>query len=188
MFSEGDAVVLPSAGLRAIHLVGRARKSGGERLFQITPERYFTCRQIPAASARIIVVQCQPVESFERTDTDREQIAALRGFAADLFEAGARTVIFLPQMPAAISDKVARQLAEFCMRKRGPSYFALLDQISKIRDTISSSITVETAASGEAGQKYTHSESSGPEVVDLESLNSTRGEMSMDVTVWTRVA
>jgi hypothetical protein len=180
---------------RVMHLVGRTRRSSGERLFQLTPEHYLAPTNFATEFVHIVIVQCQLVESLERTGTDREQSAALREFAAELFIAGAKTVIFLPQMPVVISDKVLTRLVAFCSRRREPSLFALLDTISDIRKIISKSISTTAATRTEAGQKYTHSESVGSpgpsvegEVVDSESLNTTRGEMSMDVTVWTRLA
>ncbi len=174
---------------RALHLVGRTRRSGAERTFQIDAERHFTVGRILALAARIVIVQSQPVESLERTDTDREQIAALRAFAADLFQGGVHTVILLPQYPAVTSEAVAGKIAAFCTRGRRPGYFALLNHITDIRNTITKSITAGSASLTEASQKYTYAESAAParsETVDRASLNAAAAEMSMDVTVWTR--
>jgi hypothetical protein len=180
----------PPGRVRAMHIVGGTRRSSGERLFQIVPERYFVPEQFPIATAHIFIVQCHPVESLERTDTDREQIAALRLVAADLFRRGAKTVIFLPRMPIAISDRVLAKLADLCMNPRAPSRFKLLDTVSDIRKIISTAVGASAGKKTEASQKYTHSESaapSEPEIVDEMTLNCTRDEMSMDVSVWTRL-
>jgi hypothetical protein len=93
-------------------------------------------------------------------------------------------------MPIAISDRVLAKLADLCMNPRAPSRFKLLDTVSDIRKIISTAVGASAGKKTEASQKYTHSESaapSEPEIVDEMTLNCTRDEMSMDVSVWTRL-
>jgi hypothetical protein len=174
---------------RVIHLVGRTRRSGSERTFQITADQYFTVREITTNGPAVVIVQAEPVESLVRTDTDREECAALRAFAAQLFEGGVGTVILLPQMPAATAETVVRKVAAFSRRRGQPGYFAWLNHVSDLRNSIAKSITAASIVLTEAAQQYTHAESAAGSVrVDVATLNTAREEMSMDVTLWTRIS
>ena len=61
--------------------------------------------------ARLFIVLGAPTESGSRFDTERRDAADLRGWAADVFRAGAATVISLPSLDPALAEAVLQAIA-----------------------------------------------------------------------------
>ena len=177
-----------TSSIRVLHLIGRTRTGSGVGLFQVTAEGYQAASELQPEFAHVVIVQCRPQESFDRTQTDREQTASLRGFAAEVFEAGAGTVVFLPIMPAVIGERVAHKLAEFCMRATVPSRVAWLNHVSGLREIILRSASRSETRLSEAAKRYQQSDavSEIAETVSDEELAVATREMAMDVTLWLR--
>lgn len=183
-----------TGGLRVVHLVCRNRKGSGARQVQVTRKLHCTASEITAGVVSVFIVQCPVVESLQRSDTDREQIAALRGFAAEVFDQDAQTVIFLPQMPSSLSDVVAGRLARFCARSWQPSRHTLLHLVRSIREVIRETITPDRVRENEEAQRWaTAAAGSVVRSVPNETgtspmaILSARDEMAADITVWTRL-
>ena len=61
--------------------------------------------------ARLFIVLGAPTESGSRFDTERRDAADLRGWAADVFRAGAAMVISLPSLNPALAEAVLKAIA-----------------------------------------------------------------------------
>ena len=61
--------------------------------------------------ARLFIVLGAPTESGSRFDTERRDAADLRGWAADVFRAGAAMVISLPSLNPALAEAVLQAIA-----------------------------------------------------------------------------
>jgi hypothetical protein len=61
--------------------------------------------------AGLFIVLGAPAEAHGRFDTERRDAADLRGWAADVFRAGAATVIALPSLPPELAEKVLKVIA-----------------------------------------------------------------------------
>ena len=61
--------------------------------------------------ARLFIVLGVPGETGGRFDTERRDTADLRGWAADVFRAGAATVIMLPSMDPELAEAVLKKIA-----------------------------------------------------------------------------
>ena len=61
--------------------------------------------------ARLFIVLGAPTEFGSRFDTERRDAADLRGWAADVFRAGAATVISLPSLDPALAETVLQAIA-----------------------------------------------------------------------------
>jgi hypothetical protein len=68
----------------------------------------------------LVVVQAEPAESLDHVDSDREQAAFLRSYAAQLFAAGAQVVLLLPQLTPELAEEALNRLAE-SLRSPEPS-------------------------------------------------------------------
>ena len=68
--------------------------------------------------ARLFIVLGAPTESDSRLDTERRDAADLRGWAADVFRAGAAMVISLPSLSPALAEAVLQAIAS-ALRKGG---------------------------------------------------------------------
>ena len=66
---------------------------------------------VAGLQARLFIVLGAPGETGSRFDTERRDTADLRGWAADVFRAGAATVIMLPSMDAELAETVLRKIA-----------------------------------------------------------------------------
>jgi hypothetical protein len=132
----GDLAELAREGTtRVLHLIGKpTHTSGGVRL-RVPGWRAPVAR--PGSAARggdaedlvlgadrvrlggvpLVVVQAEPAESLDHAHSDREQAALLRGYAAQLFAAGAQVVLVLPQLTPELAEEALNRLAESL---RGP--------------------------------------------------------------------
>ena len=66
---------------------------------------------VAGLQARLFIVLGAPVETGGRFDTERRDTADLRGWAADVFRAGAATVIMLPSMEPERAQAVLKEIA-----------------------------------------------------------------------------
>jgi hypothetical protein len=66
---------------------------------------------VAGLGARLFIVLGAPTGSGSRFDTERRDAADLRGWAADLFRAGAATVISLPSLDPALAEAVLQTIA-----------------------------------------------------------------------------
>jgi hypothetical protein len=71
---------------------------------------------VAGLAARLFIVLGAPGETAGRFDTERRDTADLRGWAADVFRAGAATVIMLPSMKPERAEAVLGKIAS-CIRK-----------------------------------------------------------------------
>jgi hypothetical protein len=84
----------------------------------------------------ICVLQAVPSETEIRTDTDREQAAYLRLFAADLFSFGFRAVITIPPLSAAVASAVVGHIAEALVSLEPVGASALAAAIATARQEV----------------------------------------------------
>ena len=68
--------------------------------------------------ARLFIVLGAPTESGSRFDTERRDTADLRGWAADVFRAGAAMVISLPSLHPKLAEEVLQAISS-ALRKGG---------------------------------------------------------------------
>ncbi len=66
---------------------------------------------VAGLQARLFIVLGAPGETGSRYDTERRDTADLRGWAADVFRAGAATVIMLPSMDPELAEAVLKEIA-----------------------------------------------------------------------------
>lgn len=66
---------------------------------------------VAGLQARLFIVLGAPGETGSRYDTERRDTADLRGWAADVFRAGAATVIMLPSMDPERAEAVLKEIA-----------------------------------------------------------------------------
>jgi hypothetical protein len=92
--------------------------------------------KLPVDLVSVVVVQAEPVDSFVRYETDREQAAYLRAFATDVLTAGARVVMVLPALPSVLAEAVLTQLAKGLWGRSEPDVQRLLNVVGQVRRTI----------------------------------------------------
>jgi hypothetical protein len=66
---------------------------------------------VAGLQARLVIVLGAPTEISGRFDTERRDAADLRGWAADVFRAGAETVVSLPSLQAKLAEAVLAAMA-----------------------------------------------------------------------------
>ena len=66
---------------------------------------------VAGLQARLFIVLGAPAEAGSRFDTERRDAADLRGWAADVFRAGAATVIMLPSLHPKLAETVLQAIA-----------------------------------------------------------------------------
>jgi len=66
---------------------------------------------VAGLQARLVIVLGAPAETGGRFDTERRDAADLRGWAADVFRAGAATVISLPSLHPKLAEAVLQAIA-----------------------------------------------------------------------------
>jgi hypothetical protein len=66
---------------------------------------------VAGLKARLVIVLGAPAETGSRFDTERRDAADLRGWAADVFRAGAATVISLPSLHPKLAEAVLQAMA-----------------------------------------------------------------------------
>ncbi len=66
---------------------------------------------VAGLQARLFIVLGSPAEAGGRFDTERRDAADLRGWAADVFRAGAATVIMLPSLHPKLAETVLQAMA-----------------------------------------------------------------------------
>lgn len=74
-------------------------------------EAHVGTENLAPEEATLVVVQAEPLEFSPRLQTQREQTALLRAFAADVFAAGAPAVVVVPALPNPIGTMVVSRLA-----------------------------------------------------------------------------
>jgi len=98
------------SALRVLHLIGRARRGTSGSVFSVGGQgshlgEMVSIDELPLSDTAIVIVQEEPAERLRRLDVDREQAADARDWAAQVFRAGAHTVIFIPAMPFALAEQ-----------------------------------------------------------------------------------
>jgi hypothetical protein len=84
----------------------------------------------------LVVVQAEPAGTLDRTPTEREQMAMLRAFAADVFAVGANAVLLVPPLPAAIAKRAVQRCSELLDGATAPSLDALLSATAALQRAI----------------------------------------------------
>lgn len=125
---------------------------------------------LPLATAILVIVQAEPVELERRLDTDREQAYDLRSFAADVFAAGARTVIALPAVSPDLAQAVLNELAIALHDQPVPDRSHILFAVTRIRRLVAT----WSVAGNQTGD--------GIQTVDTETLR----ELALDICVFAR--
>jgi hypothetical protein len=185
--------VAPTEALRVLHLIGTpARLSAGLRLKISEPPAggaesraaqviqpggiaaaqyddgvYVGTENLPLERSALVVVQGEPSEFSERQQTQREQTARLRAFAADVFAAGAHRVVLLPSLPAAVAEEVLRQLGKD-LRAGDQPILLFLETIERMGNVILKGYEAQVA--------------------DGDPAAETRLELALDICVFTRDA
>jgi hypothetical protein len=83
--------------------------------------------------ARLFIVLGAPTESGSRFDTERRDAADLRGWAADLFRAGAATVISLPSLDPALAEAVLQAIASALRKEIAPATVHAAVRAARVR-------------------------------------------------------
>jgi hypothetical protein len=83
--------------------------------------------------ARLFIVLGAPTESGSRFDTERRDAADLRGWAADLFRAGAATVISLPSVDPAVAEAVLHAIASTLRKEIAPATVHAAVRAARVR-------------------------------------------------------
>jgi hypothetical protein len=129
-----------AAGKRILHLVGKAEYSTSGWHFRIRRDGqeplYLPVTRLPLRGYSCLVIQAEPVEALTRLDADREQAAWLRAFAAEVFAAGAGTVVVLPPLTLSLQVRALRCLAEGLLHESPANLDALLNMVSDVRRLI----------------------------------------------------
>ncbi|HKG21741.1 MAG TPA: sulfite exporter TauE/SafE family protein, partial [Blastocatellia bacterium] len=84
----------------------------------------------------LVIIGCDPVSEIFRIDTDREAAAYLHAFAANVFDAGARSVLTLPALPPVLAGAVLSTIATRLKGDEAPQLSRLLDVVGEIRRMI----------------------------------------------------
>lgn len=129
--------------------------------------RYFGTEDLPLEQSALVVVQGEPSEFSERQQTQREQTARLRAYAADLFAAGAPRVVLLPSLPEAVAEKVLHQLGAD-LRAGDQPIVLFLQTIERMRSIILQGLAGRPVAGDPAAE--------------------ARLELALDICVFTRDA
>lgn len=127
----------PPSSWRVLHLIGRARRGASGVLF--TPagaEQPVRISDLPLGRAAIVVVQEEPVSRIQRLDVDREQTSDTRQWAADVFAAGAQTVLLIPSLPYETAAEGIRAMGEKWGASKAPSLWTLVDGVAALRRRI----------------------------------------------------
>jgi hypothetical protein len=121
--------------LAVLHLIGRPVSASRGSLFQIAATADRLSSEVgesvrdtgslvlpheAAERAVVVIVQAEPANVVVRVDTDREEAAKVRVFAAEVFAAGARLVVAIPALPPALAEKAVAELAT-CLGGRSHS-------------------------------------------------------------------
>jgi hypothetical protein len=105
----------------------RVRAPSGDHL--LDPEPWLR-------GAAVVVLQLDPIEGYERTATDRREMALLRELAAEAISSGPAHVVLLPALPERLAAK-ATQILERCVaRPVAPTASDLLATLRSIRGNI----------------------------------------------------
>ena len=128
----------PGSALRVLHLVGRARRGASGSVFSVGGQgsnlgELVRIDRLPLSETAIVVVQEEPAERLRRLDVDREQTADARDWAAQVFRAGAHTVIFIPAMPLTLAERSIAALARKFNASRPPDVWRLIDAARAVR-------------------------------------------------------
>ena len=121
---------------------------------------------LPMDGVSLVVVQNDPAEITARVDSEREQAGYLRAFAAEVFAAGAQTVIVLPKMAPAVAETALREVASRLQERFALELQPLLKTVSSVRNIIRGD-TVPGSGS-------------------TDSITVTRLELAFDVCVFAR--
>jgi hypothetical protein len=83
--------------------------------------------------ARLFIILGAPMESGSRFDTERRDAADLRGWAADVFRAGAATVISLPSLSPTLAEAVLREISSALRKEITPATVHAAVRAARVR-------------------------------------------------------
>ncbi|HEX8921846.1 MAG TPA: hypothetical protein VF766_10235, partial [Pyrinomonadaceae bacterium] len=96
----------------------------------VETEMLIGTEDLPLDTTNWVVVQAEPVELTARLQTDREQTASLRAFAADVFAAGASNVLMLPALPEELATMVLQFFTKaLADRTDGLTFFNIIERM-----------------------------------------------------------
>jgi len=132
----------PDAALRVLHLIGRARRGASGSVFSIGGQgsnlgELVNIDRLPLSDTMIVVIQEEPAERVRRLDVDREQAADARDWAAQVFRAGAHTVIFIPAMPLALAEQSIGAMAAKLSVSQAPDVWCMIEAARAARGVVS---------------------------------------------------
>jgi hypothetical protein len=190
----GESFSTSDRAARVLHLIGSARWGSSGPLFALQaqgnqPAALISIDNLPLAAAAIVIVQEEPAERLRRLDVDREQTAAARGWAAQIFRAGAETVILMPAAPIELSEQMITAFAHRLWvpsmlevwRARSPrvltapEFWQLADAVRAARGAISQ---FRPPTASEPTEGHT--------AIDTDSLAETMKELAMEITIFSR--
>lgn len=136
----------------------------------VESEMLIGTEDLPLDSTEWVIVQAEPVELTARSQTEREQAASLRAFAADVFAAGARGVLMLPAFPPEMGAAVLQLFTKLLTGRVSDLifFFNTIEQMRRI--IIGWPGGIATPGAGGAG----------------DDLDETRLELALDLCVFFR--
>jgi hypothetical protein len=188
-FVEGGEDPHALGDLRLLHLVGQAVRTGGALRFEVGGEadgpaqtkasvrtgRILDGDELPVDRTGLIVVQGTPASDVSaRFETDRQSMADLRDFAAQLFELGALRVIALPPLPPDLASQCLAIVSGAYLDLEEPEGGDLLRAAALLRALIA------------GWQPPVDSRARGPDARPEGSSGEVLLEKALDVTVFAR--
>jgi hypothetical protein len=97
---------------------------------------YITSQQLPAANVGMVILQPEPRQQQRRSESDREQAAYLRAFAAEISGAGAPLVLALPTLTPAETENCFKSMVEIVAAESRPGIDRIDSMLRMIRALI----------------------------------------------------
>jgi hypothetical protein len=167
--------------LRVLHLIGRARRGTSGPVFSVGGlggdlGELISIDRLPLSISAIVVVQEEPAERLRRIDIDREQTADARDWAAQVFRAGAQTVIFVPAMPLEVAGRTIGALARKLNRPKAPNVWRLIEAVGTARRAV---VRFRPEPGGQREAALTAG-------LDDAARKQAQLELAMEITLFTR--
>lgn len=92
--------------------------------------------ELPLPTTELVIVHGEPNEIPGLTSTELRELESLRTFAHALFQAGARSVLLLPRLPAQLLEKVIATIATAMAAQPHPTCGDLVTLTQTVRDLV----------------------------------------------------
>lgn len=94
---------------------------------------YITSQQLPATSIGMVILQPEPRQQQRRSESDREQAAYLRAFAAEISGAGTPLVLALPALAPGQTENLFKSMVEIFAAQSLPGIRRIESMLRMIR-------------------------------------------------------